>query len=86
VAEVISDTSPVLYLHRIGKLDWLLELFSAVWIPEAIREELPEGRRKVRSNSRSAWVGSDRRAPVSSVGMVDAGLGAGGLLADLYSL
>lgn len=46
VAEVISNTSPVLYLHRIGKLDWLSELFSAVWIPEAVREELREGLRR----------------------------------------
>lgn len=46
MTEVISDTSPVLYLHRIGKLDWLRELFSAVLIPEAVSEELREGRRR----------------------------------------
>ena len=46
MAEVISNTSPVLYLHRIGKLGWLRELFSAVWIPDAVIEELREGRKR----------------------------------------
>jgi predicted nucleic acid-binding protein len=46
VAEVISNTSPILYLHCIGKLEWLRELFSKVWIPDAVVEELREGRRR----------------------------------------
>jgi predicted nucleic acid-binding protein len=47
VAEVISNTSPLLYLHRIGKLDWLAHLFSGgVWVPGAVVEELREGRRR----------------------------------------
>lgn len=44
--ELISNTSPVLYLHRIGQLTWLRELASALWIPEAVIEELREGRRR----------------------------------------
>jgi len=46
VTEVISNTSPALYLHRAGKLDWLPSLFSSVWIPEAVLRELREGRRR----------------------------------------
>ena len=44
--EAISNTSPLLYLYRIGALDWLQELFTEVWVPEAVVMELREGRRK----------------------------------------
>lgn len=42
----ISNTSPLLYLYRIGVIDWLSKLFEEVWIPSAVMEELKEGRRK----------------------------------------
>jgi predicted nucleic acid-binding protein len=44
--EAISNTSPMLYLHRIGVIEWLSELFGAVWIPPAVVEELAEGRER----------------------------------------
>jgi len=44
--EAISNTSPMLYLYRIGGLDWRPQLFSEVWIPTAVFEELEEGQRK----------------------------------------
>ncbi len=44
--EAISNTSPMLYLHRIGVIEWLSELFGAVWIPQAVVEELAEGRER----------------------------------------
>ncbi len=44
--EVISNTSPLLYLYRIGVLEWLPTLCSAVWIPQAVVHELQEGQRK----------------------------------------
>ena len=44
--EAISNTSPLLYLYRIDALDWLPRLFSEVWIPAAVLDELEEGRRK----------------------------------------
>lgn len=43
MSEVISNTSPLLYLYRIGVVEWLPVLFSEVWIPEAVRGELKEG-------------------------------------------
>lgn len=46
MAEAISNTSPLLYLHRIGALEWLAELFQDVWTPNAVLLELQEGRRK----------------------------------------
>lgn len=42
----ITNTSPLLYLYRIGVIHWLPELFDQVWTPEAVREELWEGQRR----------------------------------------
>ena len=44
--KAISNTSPLLYLHRIGALDWLPRLFDAFWAPSAVIAELQEGRRR----------------------------------------
>ena len=44
--KAISNTSPLLYLYRIGAIDWLRELFDEVWIPEAVKNELLAGRSK----------------------------------------
>jgi len=46
VTRAISNTSPLLYLHRIGKLDWLPEIFSEILVPSAVVNELWEGRQK----------------------------------------
>lgn len=42
--EAISNTSPLLYLHRLDLLNWLPKLFSEVWVPSAVFQELNEGR------------------------------------------
>jgi len=46
MAEAISNTSPLLYLYRIGAIDWLAEIFQSVWVPNAVVLELREGQRK----------------------------------------
>jgi hypothetical protein len=46
VLKAISNTSPLLYLYRIGGIQWLLRLFSEIWVPEAVKNELQEGQRK----------------------------------------
>jgi predicted nucleic acid-binding protein len=43
MADVIANTSPLLYLYRIGKLDWLPTLFGEIWTPSAVVRELQEG-------------------------------------------
>jgi predicted nucleic acid-binding protein len=43
--KAISNTSPLLYLHRIGALEWLPQLFDEFWVPAAVVAELQEGRR-----------------------------------------
>ncbi len=42
--DVISNTSPLLYLYRIGAESWLPKLFYEIWTPEAVKNELLEGR------------------------------------------
>jgi predicted nucleic acid-binding protein len=43
--KAISNTSPLLYLHRIGALEWLPQLFDEIWTPTAVLAEFEEGRR-----------------------------------------
>jgi predicted nucleic acid-binding protein len=40
---VISNTSPLLYLHQVGHLDLLPKLYGRVQIPAAVQEELRAG-------------------------------------------
>jgi predicted nucleic acid-binding protein len=40
---VISNTSPLLYLHQVGHLELLTKLYGRVWIPPAVQEELRAG-------------------------------------------
>ncbi len=46
MSEVISNTSPILYLYRIGAIHWLSKIFQKVWIPSAVSDELKEGRER----------------------------------------
>lgn len=66
---VVSDTSPICYLVVIGHVDILPNLFEAVAIPEAVKEEL----RHLKAPSRvREWIGAPppwleiRRAPSGS--------------------
>ena len=42
----ISNTSPLVYLHRINALELLPQIFSSVWVPPQVVQELDEGRRR----------------------------------------
>jgi len=44
--DAICNTSPLLYLHRIGALDWLPKLFNEVWITSGVKKELEIGQQK----------------------------------------
>ena len=44
--DAISNTSPLIYLHRIEAVEWLPRLFSHIWVPTAVVEELREGQRR----------------------------------------
>ncbi len=57
--EAISNTSPLLYLYRIGAIDWLPKLFNDVWIPQAVFDEFQVGQQKgydVPKPSDYAWL------------------------------
>ncbi len=41
---VISNTSPIFYLHRLGHLDLLHKLYEHILVPEAVVEELRAGK------------------------------------------
>lgn len=41
---VISNTSPLFYLHRLRHLDVLQKLYQQLVVPEAVRDELHVGR------------------------------------------
>ena len=43
--EIICNTSPLQYLHQVGRLDLLPRLFSEVVVPTAVSAELAQGRR-----------------------------------------
>lgn len=44
--DAVSNTSPLIYLHRIGVFGWLPEMFGEIWIPDAVVNEFAEGRRR----------------------------------------
>jgi predicted nucleic acid-binding protein len=46
MAKAISNTSPLLYLWRIHRLDWLPALFDELWTPTAVVAELLEGQQR----------------------------------------
>ncbi len=55
----VSNTSPLLYLHRIGGLGWLASLFREVWVPHAVVSELEAGRQRgydVPEVAEYAWI------------------------------
>ncbi len=40
MTDVISNTSPLLYLYRIGGIDWLPWLFNEIWTFDAVKDEM----------------------------------------------
>src|SRR5260370_38748315 len=41
--EVISNTTPLHYLHQLGCLDFLSQLYQRVIVPQAVVDELRQG-------------------------------------------
>lgn len=46
MASAISNTSPLLYLYRIGGIEWLPKLFDEISTPEAVQHELTTGQNR----------------------------------------
>jgi predicted nucleic acid-binding protein len=65
--EVISNTTPLQYLHQLGCLDFLSQLYQQVIVPQAVVDELSQGELKgfdVPSLNALAWVRVEAVAPV----------------------
>jgi predicted nucleic acid-binding protein len=63
--EVFANTTPLQYLHRLGRLDWLREFYGRVVVPAAVVDELEAGRRlgaRVPELATCEWI-EIRRAP-----------------------
>lgn len=43
--EVFANTTPLQYLHRLGRLDWLREFYGRIVVPVTVADELEAGRR-----------------------------------------
>ena len=61
---VVSDTSPVLNLAIIGRLDLLHQQFGKVWLPQAVTDELRieqelPGSAAVRAAQQAGWLSSE---------------------------
>jgi len=44
--KAILNTSPLLYLYRIGAIDWLPVIFNEIWTPTAVLNEINEGQKR----------------------------------------
>jgi predicted nucleic acid-binding protein len=69
----VADTSPVCYLILIGEIDLLRRLFTRVWIPQAVVDELlhddaPEAVRQWASNL-PTWISVRETSLKSRAGM-----------------
>jgi predicted nucleic acid-binding protein len=88
VDKAVSNTSPLLYLHRIGGLTWVRALFAEIWIPQAVVEELREGARRGHDVPRPehlGWIGVVEPGSVPSEWLA-LDLGAGELAAMALAL
>ena len=57
--KVVSNSSPIIHLSKIGKLELLKEYFQIVLIPEAVyRETVIEGkdRKEVEAIKNAGWI------------------------------
>lgn len=85
MAEFICNTSPLQYLHQIGKLDLIPRLIGRVMIPPAVAEELAEGLARgynVPDARNLSWI--EVRKPTSAAALPlarDLGAGEAGVLA-----
>jgi predicted nucleic acid-binding protein len=44
MTKAACSTSPIIYLYRIGALEWLPELFSEIWMPSCVLDDLLQAR------------------------------------------
>lgn len=80
MAEYVANTSPLQYLHLIGAIDLLPQLYGRVVIPGAVEAELAAGRalgHDLPDPTTLPWVEIRRGLPVPPLVLAIRGLGAG---------
>lgn len=83
---VIANTSPLLYLHQVGCLSVLQQLYRTIIVPPAVQEELEAGKRQgvdVPDVSSLAWI---HIHPVASAALVPAVVDLGQGEAEVIAL
>ena len=83
---VVANTSPLLYLHQVGCLKVLQQLYGTVVVPSAVQEELEVGKRQgiaVPDVSSLSWV---HIRPVASAALVPAVVDLGQGEAEVLAL
>jgi uncharacterized protein len=79
LSEIISNTSPLQYLHQLGVLDVLPKLVGTIVVPPAVQDEIGAGQKlglNLPDVQRLNWI--TIRRPSSSVGLpIVTDLGAG---------
>lgn len=65
---IIVNATPLIYLHRIGKVALLQQLFTQVVIPEEVAKELQRGRHGEATIPELAWIGV---TPVQHPAIID---------------
>lgn len=81
---VVADSSPLIYLSRVGVLDVLASAFGSVIVPARVWEELVDARPEapgVDSLRAARWLNVDARA----LGQIDLGLDPGETAAILLA-
>lgn len=80
MADAISNTSPIQYLHQLGRLDLLPKFLGRVVLPPAVAGELAIGRQRgvaLPDPAALAWVKFRAPQTVPSALIVESGLGRG---------
>ena len=44
MTKAACSASPIIYLYRIGALDWLPELFNEIWMPSCVLDDILQAR------------------------------------------
>ncbi len=82
--EFVCNTSPLQYLHQLGRLEILAALAGTVIVPSAVTAELNHGRAKgvdLPDLSRLGWIQERRPAePADAALIADLGAGEAGVL------
>jgi predicted nucleic acid-binding protein len=78
---VISNTTPILYLHKIGRIELLKQLYGQITIPEQVVSELAAGGIRFPEGATTKWAMRKSIPILKSLQVIpDLGLGEAGAI------